>query len=307
MEALVAGTDRKTNMSAEEDQKTEERARSAGLSVPSSSAAHRGHIILNTNLFYTGTTAVQVGDVSYNTAQFSYYYKTQYYNFVQNYGSYASMFGLDTSKPLKDQTCSMLQRRRHLVRLLQAADPPVHGADHRPVGVCQEEQHHPDDTEKANIDTEMQTYASQRHLRQQLFLHQELSHIALFGRGCSEELVRGELERYALAYKAYTTVPTPTSSRMRSLEDLLSGRTRTASILFDYDLLSGAGRKVATAAATDVSTDTTATNTTATDTTASSAVTKETMAAAKAKADKIAAAIKSGKDFAPGCRFARLW
>jgi hypothetical protein len=83
MEAISSGTDRKTLAQLEEDQKTEERARSAGLSVHDRRRLLIAAIlVLNSNLFYTGTTAVQVGDVSYNTAQYDYYFKVQYMQFI---------------------------------------------------------------------------------------------------------------------------------------------------------------------------------------------------------------------------------
>lgn len=60
-------------------------------------------IVLNSNLFYTKVAAVTIGDESYTAAEFNYYYFNAYYNMVNSYGSYLSYFGLDTSKPLKDQ------------------------------------------------------------------------------------------------------------------------------------------------------------------------------------------------------------
>ena len=41
------------------------------------------------------------------TADVDYYYYTAYNSFVRNYSSYLSMYGLDTSKSLKDQDCPM--------------------------------------------------------------------------------------------------------------------------------------------------------------------------------------------------------
>ena len=37
----------------------------------------------------------------YSAAQMDFYYRTQYLNFMNQYGSYASMFGLDSSKSRK--------------------------------------------------------------------------------------------------------------------------------------------------------------------------------------------------------------
>ena len=58
-------------------------------------------ILLNTNLFYSGTTAITIGDYKYTNADFQYYYSNAYANFMNSYGSYFSMF--DTTQDLDDQ------------------------------------------------------------------------------------------------------------------------------------------------------------------------------------------------------------
>ncbi len=61
-------------------------------------------VLLNTNLLYTGTTSVTVGDYKFTNAEYQYYYTTAYNNFTYQYGSYASLLGLDTSADLDKQT-----------------------------------------------------------------------------------------------------------------------------------------------------------------------------------------------------------
>ena len=61
-------------------------------------------VLLNTNLLYTGTTSVTVGDYKFTIAEYQYYYTTAYNNFTYQYGSYASLLGLDTSADLDEQT-----------------------------------------------------------------------------------------------------------------------------------------------------------------------------------------------------------
>ncbi len=63
-------------------------------------------ILVNSTLFYTTTTAVEIGGTNYTTAEFNYFYYTAYYNFVNNYSDYLSYFGLDTSQPLGSQDYS---------------------------------------------------------------------------------------------------------------------------------------------------------------------------------------------------------
>ena len=70
--------------------------------------------VINSNLFYTGMSAVEVNGTKYNAAEVSYLYRTIYSNYLnqlnsvgQQYGmdasSYAEMMGLDTSKALDKQ------------------------------------------------------------------------------------------------------------------------------------------------------------------------------------------------------------
>jgi hypothetical protein len=101
-EARVAGTDRKTNMSAEEIKKQKKEQVQLDLWFHSRWPAGRGHHysqhqpVLHRHHRRADRRSV------YNTAQFSYYYKTQYYNFVQNYGSYASMLGTGHQLPAEE-------------------------------------------------------------------------------------------------------------------------------------------------------------------------------------------------------------
>jgi parvulin-like peptidyl-prolyl isomerase len=52
-------------------------------------------------------TAATINDKNYSAAEVQYYYKNAYQQFVSQYSSYLSYFGLDTSKDLKSQKCNM--------------------------------------------------------------------------------------------------------------------------------------------------------------------------------------------------------
>ncbi len=68
-------------------------------------------ILLNSGFLYTHTTALAVGNRNYSPAELSYTYCNQYTSFLNQYGSYASLFGLDTSggiSSLSEQSCPML-------------------------------------------------------------------------------------------------------------------------------------------------------------------------------------------------------
>lgn len=76
-------------------------------------------IYLNTGAFYrnlTGMTVnynaseelgVKAGSRSFSVAECNYVYNMQYMNIINSYGDYASLIGLDTSKPLDEQKCTM--------------------------------------------------------------------------------------------------------------------------------------------------------------------------------------------------------
>ena len=67
-------------------------------------------LLLNSGLVYK-LTAYTVNGEAYSAAQMNYRFGMQYNNFLTQYGSYASMFGLDTSagvKGLDEQDCTMI-------------------------------------------------------------------------------------------------------------------------------------------------------------------------------------------------------
>ena len=59
--------------------------------------------ITNSGIREKNTVAVTVGEHEISNAEFNYYYIDAVNNFLNNYGSYASMFGLDVTKPLNEQ------------------------------------------------------------------------------------------------------------------------------------------------------------------------------------------------------------
>lgn len=61
-----------------------------------------GSFLINSNYFYTKTSAVSIGDTDYTVAEFDYFYYTAYNTFYNSLGDYASMI-IDRTKPLKDQ------------------------------------------------------------------------------------------------------------------------------------------------------------------------------------------------------------
>ncbi len=109
--AREAGTDRKTLAAQEEAKKRAQSKRRWTLGTILVVLLIVSILFLNSGLLYTQTTALQINGHKYSPAEFSYRYATEYQNFVSQYGSYASLFGLDTSNGLaglKGQACPML-------------------------------------------------------------------------------------------------------------------------------------------------------------------------------------------------------
>lgn len=122
---MSASTERKNRLAAREagtDKKTlaaQEAAKKARKSKIRWTLGTIGVLVLiaailffNSGLFYRTVPAVQVDGKNYSTATVNYYYGTDYINLVNQYGSYASMFGLDTSTGLAglaSSDCPMLE------------------------------------------------------------------------------------------------------------------------------------------------------------------------------------------------------
>jgi len=70
-------------------------------------AAAVATFVWKSNIIQKSATAATINGKNYSAAEMQYYYNSVYQQFMRQYGSYASYFGLDTSKPLRDQTCSM--------------------------------------------------------------------------------------------------------------------------------------------------------------------------------------------------------
>ena len=59
--------------------------------------------IQNSGIREKNTVAATIGGTELSNAQFNYYYVDAVYEFANQYGSYAAMFGLDLTKPLNEQ------------------------------------------------------------------------------------------------------------------------------------------------------------------------------------------------------------
>ena len=100
------GIDKRANAAAEKAKKDRKFRRNVIIAAIIVVVVIAAAFVIDSNLFYTGTTAVRVGDTNYNAAQVNCFYEmaynTVYNTYYQQYGQYTSYF-LDPSRPLDEQ------------------------------------------------------------------------------------------------------------------------------------------------------------------------------------------------------------
>lgn len=110
--ARAAGTDKKTLAAQEEAARKKKSNRRWTLGTIAVVLLIAAILFLDSGYFYTHTTALTIGDESYSPAEVNYRYANEYFTLVNQYGSYASMFGLNTSSGiagLSKSSCPMLE------------------------------------------------------------------------------------------------------------------------------------------------------------------------------------------------------
>ena len=110
--AREAGTDKKTLAAQEEAKKQAVSRRRWTWGTIGVAVLIAAILILNSGIMYTATTAVDANGTKYSPAQVNYYYGNDYLTMANQYGSYTSLLGLDTSMGLSglgDQECQMLE------------------------------------------------------------------------------------------------------------------------------------------------------------------------------------------------------
>lgn len=191
------GPDKKSVAAAEQAKKDRAFRRNAIIAVVVIVVLVAAALVINSDLFYTRTTAVQVGDTQYSPAEVNYFFKT---SFNQIYNQYYSAFGssitslVDASKPLDTQMISEEQSWADMV-FEQAK------TDMRQVTVYYDAAikagYTLNDEDRASVETakaQMQTYATANSFSS---LSKYLA--AYFGKGMDEELFTRLSEKVALA------------------------------------------------------------------------------------------------------------
>ena len=232
--AREAGTDKKTIARQEAEKKAAKSRRQWTIGTILVAILLIVIILLNTGFLYKHTTALSVGDRKYSPAELSYAYANQYTSFLNNYGSYASLFGLDTSSGLaglKTQECSMMGEGKtwrdyflqNAMNSLQQATALKNYADANGITL--------DETELAEIDADFVSLSdaakSYGYSGADRFL------AAQYGTGVNSRLVRALTEEGALATKALQVFSDSLEYSDEELEEYYASLEGSRD-LFDY-------------------------------------------------------------------------
>ncbi len=99
--------ERKAAAAAEQDKKNRRYRRNAAIVIAILVVLIVFALVVNSNLFYTKSTALTIGGTKYTPAEVNYFYQSTYNNMYQNLrsqlGDYISL-AIDTTKPLSEQT-----------------------------------------------------------------------------------------------------------------------------------------------------------------------------------------------------------
>ena len=198
-------------------------------------------IYIDTGAFYRNLTGVTVnynaseelgieaGSRSFTVAECNYVYNMQYMNMLNNYGDYASLIGLDKSKPLDEQKCSIssdadenytwddyfMDNTKTFLTQLAALEAYAKAND---ITL--------DSDDNATIDEQMATFDDATKYG---YASADKFIAANYGRGCNSSVVREVMELQQLATKAQQSVSNSYSFTASELSE------KYASVKDDYD------------------------------------------------------------------------
>ena len=156
--------------------------------------------ITNNGILERNTVAVTIGEHELSNADLNYYYVDQINEFLNQYGSYASMFGLDLTKPLNEQVTnqetgatwaddfitSAISAAKHNYALIDAAKAAGYELS---------------EAELTSIDNNINTMALYANLYG--YADAESYIRAMYGKGANEKSFREYLHAQALATSYY--------------------------------------------------------------------------------------------------------
>lgn len=198
-------------------------------------------IYLNTGAFYRNLTGITVeynaseelgieaGSRSFSVAECNYVYNMQYMNILNSYGDYASLIGLDKSKPLDEQKCTIssdtdkdytwddyfMDSTKSFLQQLAALEAYAKAND---ISL--------DKDDNAAVDEQMATFDDAKKYG---YASADKLIAANYGRGCNSAVVREVMELQQLATKAQQSIANSYSFTASELSK------KYASIKDDYD------------------------------------------------------------------------
>lgn len=198
-------------------------------------------IYLNTGAFYRNLTGITVeynaseelgieaGSRSFSVAECNYVYNMQYMNILNSYGDYASLIGLDKSKPLDEQKCTIssdtdkdytwddyfMDSTKSFLRQLAALEAYAKAND---ISL--------DKDDNAAVDEQMATFDDAKKYG---YASADKFIAANYGRGCNTSVVREVMKLQQLATKAQQSISNSYSFTASELSK------KYASVKDDYD------------------------------------------------------------------------
>lgn len=137
-------------------------------------------------------TAMTVGDHNITVAEYNFYYYTSYQSFLSQYGEYASMFGLDTTKSLDSQNCAMSTGTWADYFAEQATEQIKKNMVL--IDAAKEENITLNEEDKAQIEVFMTALKEQSR-------QQKVPVTKMFGKGATEQSIREAYTNYTLALR----------------------------------------------------------------------------------------------------------
>ncbi len=266
--AREAGTDKKTLAQQEEARKKAKTRRKWTFGAVCVALLLVLTLLLQSGFFYNHTTAVKIGGQSHSPAEVNYYYTSSYYDFASQYGSYASLFGLDTSAGpfgLRRQSCSMLENGTWRDYFLQGAYASMAQIQ----GLCDYAKANGITLSESDLD-EVDSQLATLELTAQGYNYSNADNYlaANYGTGLSTKLVRGIYEQNKLAGVAYNHYLDSLNYSAEELENYYASLDG-ASDYYSYAVYTVAAEKAAGEDGADA------------------AVTEQTMIEARADADAV--------------------
>ena len=216
--AREAGTDKKTLALEEEARKKAKSKQRWTLGTIAVILLIAVILFLDSGFLYKNTTALTIGDQKYSPAEVNYYYANEYITTANQYGNYASAFGLDTStglsgldkqdNPMGDGTWkdTFLDSAKNTMVQMKALTDYAKAND---ISL--------DEEDLANVDASFEGLDD--YARAQGFAGADAFFAVNYGTGVNQKIVRQATMDQTLASKAYNAVYDQTEYTAEELEE----------------------------------------------------------------------------------------